>query len=50
LLELHVKEFDITGKSMKGWVLIESEGVQDETAVNAWVERAIEFVRKLPAK
>ena len=26
LLEPHVKEFDITGRPMKGWVLVEPEG------------------------
>jgi TfoX/Sxy family transcriptional regulator of competence genes len=29
LLEPHVKEFAITGKPMKGWVLVEPEGVED---------------------
>ena len=27
LLEPHVREFDITGRAMKGWVLVEPEGV-----------------------
>ena len=30
LVEPHVREFDITGKPMKGWVLVESEGVEDD--------------------
>ena len=30
LLEPHVKEFDITGRPMKGWVLVEPEGVEDD--------------------
>jgi hypothetical protein len=29
-LEPHVKEFDITGRPMKGWVLVEAEGVEDD--------------------
>jgi PhoPQ-activated pathogenicity-related protein len=24
--ELHVKEFDITGKSMRGWIMVAPEG------------------------
>ena len=30
LLEPHVKEFDITGRPMKGWVLVEPTGVEDD--------------------
>lgn len=30
LQELHVKEFDIKGRAMKGWVLVEHEGVEDD--------------------
>ncbi len=30
LLEPHVKEFDITGRRMKGWVLVAPEGVADD--------------------
>src|SRR5713226_8364963 len=30
LKEPHVKEFDITGRAMKGWVLVEAEGVEDD--------------------
>jgi TfoX/Sxy family transcriptional regulator of competence genes len=50
LLEPHVREFDITGKPMKGWVLVESEGVEDDDQLNEWIERAMEFVKTLPAK
>lgn len=50
LLEPHVKEFDITGKAMKGWVMVKPEGVQDEASVKAWIQRAVKFVSKLPAK
>ena len=30
LLEPHVKKMDITGKPMKGWIMVEPEGVEDE--------------------
>ena len=50
LVEPHVKEFDITGKAMKGWVMVAAEGVADETDVKEWVQRAVKFVGKLPAK
>ena len=50
LLEPHVKEFDITGRAMKGWVLVEPEGVENDDQLSAWIQRAVKFVGKLPAK
>ena len=50
LLEPHVKEFDITGRAMKGWVVVAPEGVEDAGQVKAWIQRAVKFVGKLPAK
>ena len=50
LLEPHVKAFDITGKPMKGWVLVEPGGVESDDQLNGWIQRAVKFVGKLPAK
>jgi len=50
LLEPHVKEFDITGRVMKGWVLVTPEGVEDDEQLSAWIQRAVKFVGKLPKK
>jgi TfoX/Sxy family transcriptional regulator of competence genes len=50
LLEAHVREFDITGKPMKGWLMVEPQGVEDDGQVKAWLQRAVKFVGKLPAK
>ena len=50
LLEPHVKEFDITGRPMKGWVLVEAEGVEGDDQLSGWIQRAVKFVGALPAK
>jgi TfoX/Sxy family transcriptional regulator of competence genes len=50
VLEPHVKEFDITGKPMKGWVLVEPQGVVEDEQLNEWIQRAMKFVGQLPAK
>ena len=50
LKEPHVKEFDITGRPMRNWVLVGPEGVQDDEQLGAWIRRAVEFVGALPAK
>src|SRR4051812_40612369 len=43
LLEPHVKPFDITGRPMKRWVLIEPEGLEDNDQLQVWIQRAVEF-------
>lgn len=50
ILESHVKEFDITGRSMNGWVLVEPEGVEEDKALKDWIQRAARFVETLPKK
>jgi TfoX/Sxy family transcriptional regulator of competence genes len=50
LAEPHVREFDITGKPMKGWIMVEPEGVQDDDQLKDWIGRATTFVKTLPKK
>ena len=50
LKEPHVKEFDITGRAMKGWVLVGPEGIEDDEQLKGWIQRAMKFVGKLPGK
>ena len=50
LQEPHVREFDITGRPMKGWVLVEPEGVEEDDPLAEWIRRAEEFVGTLPGK
>jgi hypothetical protein len=50
LREPHVKEFDITGRAMKGWVLVAPEGIEEDGQLTGWMQRAVKFVGKLPAK
>ena len=50
LKEPHVKEFDITGRAMKGWVLVEPEGIEGDDQLGGWIQQAVKFVGALPAK
>ena len=50
LQEEHVKEFDVTGKPMKGWVMVEPDGIDSDHQLNRWIDQATEFVRTLPGK
>jgi TfoX/Sxy family transcriptional regulator of competence genes len=40
----------VAGRPMTGYALLPTDVVDDETALDAWIERAIAFVRTLPAK
>ncbi|MCE9534679.1 MAG: TfoX/Sxy family protein [Planctomycetes bacterium] len=50
LLETHVRKFDITGRAMKGWVLVAPEGIEEDEQLRNWIQRAIRFVETLPKK
>jgi TfoX/Sxy family transcriptional regulator of competence genes len=50
LEEPHVREFDVTGKAMTGWLLVGPAATASEEALRAWVERAVAFVETLPPK
>ena len=45
-----VREFDITGRPMRGWVMVEPEGIALEEELREWAQTAIIFVRSLPTK
>lgn len=50
LREPHVRAFDITGRPMRNWVVVEPEGVEDDEQLAGWIERAVKFVKTLPKK
>jgi TfoX/Sxy family transcriptional regulator of competence genes len=50
LREPHVREFDVTGRPMRGWIMVEPDGLDDDASLALWIERAWEFVATLPAK
>jgi hypothetical protein len=50
LREPHVNGFNMRGRSIKGWVLVEPEGVAEDEQLGRWIEEAVKFVGKLPAK
>ena len=48
LLEPHVREFDITGRPMTGWVRVGPEAVEEDEQLNDWIGRAMRFASTLP--
>lgn len=46
----HTLPFDITGRVMRGWVMVSAEGCAEDEALEAWVNRGIKFAMTLPSK
>ncbi|MBW1783456.1 MAG: TfoX/Sxy family protein [Deltaproteobacteria bacterium] len=46
----HVRPFDITGKPMKGWVMVAQDGFRADHELAGWLNQAKTFVRSLPPK
>ena len=46
----YVRPFDITGRPMKGWVMVSGEGFEADHDLKAWWNKAKEFVKTLPSK
>ncbi|UCF60968.1 MAG: TfoX/Sxy family protein [Anaerolineaceae bacterium] len=46
----HTAPFDITGRAMKGWVMVEAAGYESDDDLNAWVQRGVDFALTLPPK
>jgi TfoX/Sxy family transcriptional regulator of competence genes len=49
LRQSHTKPFDITGRPMKGWIMVEQSGLSD-AALKRWLQKAKDFVESLPPK
>ena len=50
LKEPGVRIFDITGRPMKGWLLVSAQSLERKAELEKWVERGVEYARSLPAK
>jgi len=46
----YTRPFDITGRPMKGWVMIDPEGYESDADLRRWVQQGIDFALKLTAK
>jgi TfoX/Sxy family transcriptional regulator of competence genes len=46
----HTRPFDMTGRPMKGWLLVDPEACADDETLRRWVELGVGYARTLPAK
>lgn len=46
----HTRPFDITGKPMSGWVMVEAPGFESISDLETWVRLGLDFALSLPPK
>ena len=46
----HAREMDFTGRAMKGFVYVATEGFDADAALADWIARGVAFAGSLPAK
>ncbi len=46
----HVRVFDMPGRPMKGWVVVDAAGLEDEADLKSWMGAGIDFAAGLPPK
>ena len=39
----HARVFDMTGRVMRGWVVVAAEGIADDAALGEWVQRGADY-------
>jgi len=51
LAQKHTRVFDLSGgRPMKGWILVEPEGVKTDKALSKWVETGVSYAASLSPK
>jgi hypothetical protein len=50
LKEPGARPFDMTGRPMKGWVMVGGAGIKDEPALAKWTGRGVAYASSLPKK
>ena len=46
----HARPFDITGRSMHGWVMVDTNGYANDADLADWVQTGVDFALTLPPK
>jgi hypothetical protein len=46
----HTQVFDLTGRPMKGWILVQPEGLTTKAALSKWIQAGVKYASSLPAK
>ena len=50
LAEEHVREFEMSGKKMSGWLIVAPEGVETDADLVGWVDAGADHAASMPPK
>jgi TfoX/Sxy family transcriptional regulator of competence genes len=50
LKKTHVRPFDLSGRQMKGWLVVDAEGLKTDKQLNTWIKEGVDFALTLPPK
>ena len=50
LTEEGVRVFDMTGRPMKGWILVSAQRTSDDAGLAEWVDAGADYAASLPPK
>jgi TfoX/Sxy family transcriptional regulator of competence genes len=50
LKKAHTRPFDMSGKPMKGWLVVDADGCKTDAQLCKWVQQGVEFALTLPPK
>jgi hypothetical protein len=50
LSDPHARPFDMSGRPMKGWILVKPAGVETDEALAAWIRLGEQYAGSLPPK
>ena len=50
LAESHTRRFDLSGRPMNGWILVEAKGLNTDAKLARWVTIAVKYAASLPPK
>ena len=45
-----VRIFDITGRPMKGWLLVDGAAIRKDASLTKWIEKGTSYASSLPKK
>jgi TfoX/Sxy family transcriptional regulator of competence genes len=45
-----VRPFDMTGRPMKGWILVAPDATEEDSELAQWITRGLDFAGSLPPK
>lgn len=48
--EEHVGPMDFTGRPMRGFIMVDAAGIEDDAGLGRWVDAGADFAESLPPK